>query len=142
MKNGLCLSSMFSVRPGLSLRNPDTSGSRRAPKTLNADHPEPIRGNPRLRAETCASGLAGNTGLNGDCNTRVKCPKSLQRVAPCCSVLHCVSPKFSSEPPQHRPPSPLHAVSAFGLFSGMDSAWIPLQPPEPAAELRGHYGRK
>jgi len=58
--------------------------------------PEPIRGNPRLRAETCPS---GPTGLekpnrnNGQCNTHPKPPKSLHRVAVCCSVLHRVSPK-------------------------------------------------
>ena len=65
--------------------------------------PEPIRSNPKFRAETCASGLAGaedpngNTGLNGRCNTHATPPKSLHRVALCCSVLHRVSPKNLSD---------------------------------------------
>jgi hypothetical protein len=63
MKNGLCLTSVFSVRPGSSLQK---SRSVRIKETLNADYPEPIRGNPKLRAEPCPSRLAGNTGLNGD----------------------------------------------------------------------------
>ena len=57
--------------------------------------PEPIRSNPKLRAETCASGPAGaenpngSTGLNGP----VLHPQNR------CTVLHCVAPccaqKFS-----------------------------------------------
>ena len=63
-------------------------------------HPEPIRGNPNLRAETPrASGRTrvanrnGHAGLNGRCNT----PQSLHRVALCCSVLHRVAPKNLSD---------------------------------------------
>jgi hypothetical protein len=55
--------------------------------------PEPIRSNPKLRAETCAAGPTGNTGLNGPCNTRAQHPlQILQIVAPCCTVLQCVAP--------------------------------------------------
>jgi len=97
MKNLFRLSSVSSVRFVLSQRNPDTSGLKRPPpKTLNADHPEPIRGNPKLRAETCASGLTGvenpnrNTALNGQCNT----PQIVAPVALCCSVLHRVARKI------------------------------------------------
>jgi len=76
----------------------------RRPTTEN---PGPIRGNPKLHAETCASGLAGvekphsNIGLNGPCNTHAIPPI----VAPCCTVLQCVAPccaqKFFTPQVQH-----------------------------------------
>jgi len=55
--------------------------------------PEPIRGNPKLRAETCASGPGvenpnGNTGLNGPVQHPSTPPNRctvLQCVAPCCT---------------------------------------------------------
>ena len=58
--------------PVLSPRSPDTSGFkktivRKCPVLhFYPTFPEPIRGNPKLRAETCASGLAGVENPNGD----------------------------------------------------------------------------
>ena len=78
---------------------PKSSGNVRFCTLTVLTFPEPIRSNPKLRAETCASGRAGvenpngNTGLNGRCNTCVKYPKVLHRVAVCCSVLHRVAAK-------------------------------------------------
>ena len=75
---------------------PKASGNVRLCTFTAPRYPEPIRGNPKLRAETCASGPGvenpnGNTGLNGP----VQHPQSLHRVALCCSVLHRVARKNS-----------------------------------------------
>ena len=84
------------------LRTPPSSGNVRFCPFTAQTYPGPIRGNPRLRAETCPSGLTGlqkpnrKPGLNGQCNTHPTPPKSLHRVALCCSVLHRVAPKISS----------------------------------------------
>jgi hypothetical protein len=67
----------------------------------------PIRSNPKLRAETRASGLPevenpnGNSGLSSRCNTSAQhLRQKRQIVAPCCSVLQrvalCCTQKFSS----------------------------------------------
>jgi len=71
---------------------PKSSGNVRFCAFTAPTYPEPIRGNPDLRAGTCASGLAGvenpnsNTGLGARCNAHQRPPSRctvLQRVAPC-----------------------------------------------------------
>ena len=75
---------------------PKSSGNVRFCAFTAPTYPEPIRGNPDLRAGTCASGLAGvenpnsNTGLGARCNAHQRPPSRctvLQRVAPCCTVF-------------------------------------------------------
>jgi len=67
-------------------------------------HPEPIRGNPSLRAETLTSGLTRlekpnrNTHRHGQCNTLGTPLKSLHCVAACCTVFR---PKIFTSQVQH-----------------------------------------
>ena len=84
----------------LCLKKP-SSGNVRFCAFTAPTHSGPIRGNPRLRADTCPSGPTG-LGRNGQCNTHAAPPQSLHRVALCCSVLHRVAPKFFRLQMQHR----------------------------------------
>src|SRR5688572_23997479 len=80
----------------LSLRNPDTSGlTKRSPRNLPfcaftvPTCPEPIRGNPKLRAETCPSCLTGLVKPNRNTLNDVGFPGGctyLHQVAPTCGL--------------------------------------------------------
>jgi len=103
---------------------PKSSGNVRFCAFTAPTYPEPIRGNPDLRAGTCASSLAGvenpnsNTGLGARCNAHQRPPKSLHRVAACCTVLHRVSPKNLFTPQAQHLHFPGRAGQVHGWYCG------------------------
>jgi len=111
------------------LRSPDTSGLNK-PSSGNVrfctftvpSYPEPIRGNPNLRAESPNR----NTALNGQCNTQPGTTKSLHRVAVCCTVSQCVAPCRSVFRPKIFSAFTCNISSNVDRVPSRGAPWLPL----------------
>src|SRR5688572_26728627 len=125
MKSLFSLSS-GSVGPVSGPRNPDRSGP--PPKTLNADRPEPIRGNPRLRTASCPSRLtrlekpSPDTAPDG--KSRILDGLQLHLLAPSCTNLRLKN--FSGITPGYPNLSEASRSVAVGRFRSLPSHSTPI----------------